>query len=194
MAGYFRPPVPIVMPDRQLAMERALREIFARGYRRPGLALHSERQSPLDDLEKRATMDHLLRQPAYRDCARLPLFENVGERKDRFLRWIAAHRPDVVIGQTGWFEWAMTESGMRVPEDCGFILLEASEEEMGEKYTGFVFDVEMLIGAAIQLLDAKLRHFDHSRLQTAATLRVELPWREGNTLRSRPDQSSPVSS
>jgi DNA-binding LacI/PurR family transcriptional regulator len=192
MAGYFRPPVPIVMPDRQLSMMRAVEEAFARGYRRPGLALLAERRSPLDDLEKHQTLHHLLRQPAYRSCARLPLLESSDATGEQFMRWVKAHRPDVVIGQTGWFHWLLTSNGFRVPEDCGFISLEVyKDQQEAQGCAGFVLDVELLTGTAIQLLDAKLRHFDHSRLQMAATLRVELPWREGSTLPVRMKTGGP---
>jgi DNA-binding LacI/PurR family transcriptional regulator len=53
MPGYCRAPVPLVIPDMEFSLGRALHEAHARGYRRPGLALYAESLVPLDDFEKK---------------------------------------------------------------------------------------------------------------------------------------------
>jgi LacI family transcriptional regulator len=184
MPGYCRAPVPLVLADIELAMGKALHEAHARGYRRPGLALYREAEVPLDDFEKKMAFEYLLRQPKYAECAQLPIFEGAyPENLPSFNRWLGEQRPDVVIGQNGGFYHHVMECGYRIPKDISFIsMMNALPEEATEPCAGLIHDVNLLVQAAIQLLDAKLRHFDHAPLQMAATLRLEMPWHEGSTL------------
>ena len=181
--GYCRAPVPLVIPDMEASLTTAFREAYAKGYRRPGLALYGEIAIPLDDFEKKMTLEYHLRQPPYADCARLPIFETFeADNFQPFARWMEEHRPDVVIGQSGQFYWNLIDAGYRVPEDVGFISMGEVLGTANEHFTGMIQDNSLLVRAAIQLLDAKLRHFDHAPLQMAATLRLEMPWNEGTTL------------
>jgi hypothetical protein len=63
-----------------------------------------------------------------------------------------------------------------------FSLMNQPPEEALELCEGLIHDLNLLVQAAIQLLDAKLRHFDRTPLEMAATLRLEMPWHEGGTL------------
>ena len=202
MPGYCRAPVPLVLPDIELAIGKALHEAHARGYRRPGLALYSEPVVPLDHFEKTMSLEYFLRRPGYSDCAVLPLFEGrPGEDMNSFARWLEDNRPDMVLGQNGGFYHHATECGYRIPEDLGFISLMNSLPDGGaELCTGPVNDVNLLVQAAIQLLDAKLRHFDHAPLQMAATMRCAWKCRGTRGVRcrcdrpTRADQSRPLNS
>jgi hypothetical protein len=192
MPGYYRPPIPVVIPDMELCVARALREAYAKGYRRPGLALYSELVPPIDDFEKKRTLEHLLHQPAYADCGRIPFFEAVdGSVMPTFGTWLKKHRPDVVIGQTAGYYWDMLKHDYRVPKDTGFISLNIPIQQLNaeNEVTGLIIDTDNLTQTTIQILDAKLRHFDHAQLKMAATIRLEMPWNEGTTL---PVRQSPA--
>ena len=182
--GYSRAPVPLVLPDIELSLEKSMLEAHARGYRRPGLAIFREAEVPLDDFEKKMSLEYLLRQPRYADCMLLPIFEwSYPEDPSLFHHWLKESRPDVVFGQNGLFYHQVKNCGYQIPEEMGFVsLMREPTENSADPCSGLVHDIDSLVRAALQLLDAKLRHFDHLPLQLAATLRLEMPWHEGSTL------------
>ncbi|RRJ97707.1 LacI family transcriptional regulator [Opitutaceae bacterium TAV4] len=167
--------------DRLLAddMERLLDELYARGYRRIGLAM----QGADEDRRHWAVFAAcLLFERQHRDAVRVTsLFEDTEDYSPASVdRWAKKRRPEVIIGNGPEpLDW-LQAAGWRVPSDIGVCRIDCVE---GRPESGLKINYEDMGRMAVsQLASALERHDSHYESpQPVVCIRSE--WHEGTTLR-----------
>lgn len=97
--------------------------------------------------------------------------------------WLKKHRPDVVIGdQVGILE-VLTQSGLRVPEDVGFVL--TTRTSMDEGVAGFDPNYGRLAESAVDLAIQKAQQEEYGCSAVPRVVLVGGTWFDGATLRAR---------
>lgn len=118
-------PVPGVMHHRAGSahlrnMELLFAALVARGYRRPGLALHTTQASTTDRGWQAGWHDWQQQLPP---AQRVPILIMPELSERAFGTWWRRHRPDIVIGLHDEFCHWLERLGQRVPADVGFARL-----------------------------------------------------------------------
>ncbi len=168
----------------------ALKEVYRRGYHRPGLVLgryedergaHAHVSAYLGWCEHALGAGHAL--PVLR-------MENVEEGP--LLAWMARQRPDVVVfihryDQLAAFHGILRQHRIRAPRDVGVVVLSHILE--GTEFSGMQQNQPLMGAWVVELLAARLANRDlgiptHPRIEM-----VESRWIEGRTLRA-PMQST----
>lgn len=110
------------------AVTEALRNLQKLGYRRPGIFLYRPNNARIRRLWEAGYiigMRTMLKTTALPVC----LFDSFENRANEFKAWYDACRPDVIIAQDHESIKPIREAGhVRIPEDCGLVLLEANEQ------------------------------------------------------------------
>jgi LacI family transcriptional regulator len=179
--GQVRPPVHVVVPDAAHATTRAWRQAVDCGYRRIGLAL-IEGGHPDSDSDRICAALHCqsLLPPGE---PRVPALQVGADGGERFLAWMARHRPEAVVGSGCIFLRWMREAGMKVPQEAGFISLTAAPP--GAAVAGMDCSMEMVGRAAAEQLDILIRTNQVGIPRRPFALMVESRWIPGDTIRGR---------
>jgi LacI family transcriptional regulator len=163
-------------------MKRLFIEARARGYRRIGFAL-GRHPVLMEDDEARLGTVLALQQMYLPRKERLVPFTGGFNDRPAFLAWYKAGRPDVVIAFSLDQYWALKETGVRMPEDVGFALLQQAEKD--PDISGLTQNVDEIGKQTILLLDQLIRHHERGRTPMPIHLLVPSSWNEGNTLKPR---------
>jgi len=170
-----------VATDMFAAVELSFRETRRHGYRRIGIAPFQSVPAVSYDPLRIAAARYVQSEVRPKSERIPPLTSRSNDRK-AFLKWVARYRPDAVIALSPGKIWMLREGGYRVPEDIGYasILHAVAGECAG---CGEVRTEEC--EAAIDLIDAQLRHGRRGVPDVAQMLLVEPRWVDGPTLRQR---------
>ncbi len=166
-----------------------LRELQARGYRRPGMVLSRDFDARTGHL---ASAMYLYEVRYKFGSSDIPLLfaEPVLDRQ-AFSAWYHTHQPDVVIvNSTAYFESAralLAVERLTVPKDVGFAAIECPAE--GQTLSGVHWDNRILGQQAVALLVGRLEANDGDQLCIPRIELVAGTWFEGSTLRRRPGRT-----
>lgn len=177
--GWLRTPFHIVTSDMFEGTRRAWRELAARGYRRIGAALFRHTPVAIDD-HTRLGASYAEQCELDATHARLPFLLCDPTDKTSFLEWFEKHRPDAVIGLVPPPAQWLSEAGVKIPEDVGFLSLHAFPDR---PEAGLCMEREIVARAAIDLLITQMHENQWSVPSVQHVVHVKPPWQEGNTLR-----------
>jgi DNA-binding LacI/PurR family transcriptional regulator len=168
---------------------RAWQETWRRGYRKIGFAFFKPTPGSTDDQLRWGAAQACLQWTAQR--LRIPPLVLKSESpknedaKDVGI-WMRRYRPDAVIGFNAWFQWTLEDAGFRVPQDVGFVVLHigtnAIKSPGREPFSGMREMRMKSVLAALELLDAQIRHHQLGLPQEPQTLLIHSEWIEGETL------------
>lgn len=169
-----------VSTDQYGAMLRALEQIKARGYRRPGLVIDAS----LNDRNERRWLSPFC---GYELSSGSSLQDSVlltnGHDEQAFNQWIQKHQPDVVIGcgTLPALKW-LKKMRLKIPEDIGLIGL--SDAFFYAQDCAYVNENQALVGAAaVDQLVASLHRNERGIPRNRMQLFIPGRWVEGKTLR-----------
>ncbi|WP_043584768.1 LacI family DNA-binding transcriptional regulator [Geminisphaera colitermitum] len=173
------PRLHIVTANHSRAMTTLMRELHARGYRRPGLFITAE----LDERIGRQWSGAFLREQfdLPREDRLEPCFhETLTERV--LMDWMKSQRPDVIVGMGDERVVAILHrNGWRIPEDIGLVVL--AQPNKGVAITGIVEHNEEVGTTAVDMVVAMVNRQERGMPVTPQTVLIENGWREGGTLR-----------
>jgi LacI family transcriptional regulator len=187
--GQCRLPIDVVMPDHYAAVQDAWDQVWARGYRRIGLALFDlpaeldvrEREAAYWERQRHSHAEELpiLRlpsshvQPEFADHQRWFDHSAVAMRK-----WIRDCRPEAVLGFNATFRWLLEGAGYAVPKRMVFADLWISSPKEPDA-TGMALYQTEVSASAIDWLDLLLRTGQRGLAAHPRTIRLEPVWRDG---------------
>jgi LacI family transcriptional regulator len=166
-------------------MFTVMRELAARGYRRPGLFMSRH----MDERSGRRWSAAFLREQLEFSSARnrLPpcLFPSVTANMRELTEWVKIRRPDVVIaiGEEALLPTLRERAGFRVPEDIGLAVLVQSPFE-GESLSGLAENNAEVGRTAIDQVVAMMNRQERGVPRFPQTLRIDNRWIDGGTLRA----------
>lgn len=157
----------------------ALREMKRRGYRRIGFAMP-------DYVDERINHQYLapflIYQQTIRASDRIRSLVTRNWEEETFLGWLKKNRPDVVLS-TGHLpgRW-IRNSGLRVPEEIGFVHIQS--ESRAKQSAGVYQNPETVGAAAVDLLVGQLHRNEMGIPVRPTILMVSGDWVEGATVRA----------
>lgn len=173
-----RPPLHAVCSDHYRSLLAALLRLRSLGYRRPGLFLqrhHDER------LQYRWCAAFRAFQESQPDLGVVPPLVVDEPARGNFVPWFRRHRPDVVLGHDteaiGWMESA----GAKVPDDHGFLCLNALRRT--RPAAALDLQPRVLGSRAAELLISQLQRNEHGSPEWPSTTTIPARWIDGPTLR-----------
>jgi LacI family transcriptional regulator len=173
------PRLHIVTANHSRAMTSLMRELRARGYRRPGLFI----MEVLDERIGRQWSGAFLREQLdwpREDRLELSFHETFTERV--LMDWVKSQRPDVIVGMGDERIAAILHrNGWRIPEDIGLVVL--AQPNRGAAITGIVEHNEEVGMTAVDMVVAMVNRQERGTPVTPQTVLIENGWREGGTLR-----------
>lgn len=179
-ADYFieQPPLHCVCSDHYRSMATLLRELHARGYRRPGLFM----EVALDErLQYRWEGAFLALQNYLPDTAKLPPLRLEKITRKDFEAWFKKQKPDVVLGHfPEAIEW-MKACGARLPKTHGFVCLNSLRATDG--CTSLDLKASQLGARSAELVIGQLLHNEFGVPEQPSLTTVPAVLLEGNTLR-----------
>ena len=173
-----RPHLHRVCPHHSYNMRLALRELRRLGYRRLGFVIAKT-------LDKRVNHDWTAAFLAYQQeitqANRVPRLQTVGDETKTLPRWLAQYRPDAVISAHADFCEIITATGLRIPEDIGFVTMAESPDR---PKLARVHENGVEVGrAAVNQVASQLAHNEFGLPKIAHVLLVEGTWDPGNSVR-----------
>lgn len=168
----------VVTNHQYQAMQLAIHELQALGYRRIGLYL-------LEDIDEKVNNNFLSvllfsqhRIPARR---RVPPLLDKGGTPEVFHHWVKKHRPDVVITVNRYLRLWVRELGLGVPEDIGIAHLNA---DPADPWHAGIHQNDTLVGAtAVDFLAGMLQRNERGIPATPIRTLVEGVWKPGPSVR-----------
>ena len=158
------------------SLRTVFRKLGEKGYRRIGVSLDEVTQHRVYGLFSAALLYEQSQLPAAQ-C--VPLVTPNGDEKV-FRRWLRRHRPDAVVSdQPRELDW-MKSAGCKVPDDCGFAVLDWSENFA--HCAGYDQMHDEVGAAAIDLIVVQLLRNSRGIPEHPRVLLLEGCWREGLTL------------
>jgi LacI family transcriptional regulator len=173
------PALHVVCSDHYSSMIKLLRELHARGYRRPGLVTETWRDERLQG--RRQASFHAFQHSGIDLDAIPPHLVNKVERH-AFCDWFRQWQPDVVLAHfpemIGWME----SCGARVPETHGYVSLNTAYQKSG--FAGLDQQPREIGTRAIEQLVAQIQRNERGVPAWPTTTTILSRWIEGPTLRS----------
>lgn len=171
------------------SMLRVMRELKARGYRRPGLfvSLH------LDERTSYRWSSAFLRTRMWfgPEAEKVPLCLFPEEKADMstLVSWVREARPDVIVavGEPALLPTLRNKAKLKVPEDVGLCVLVQPDD--GEPITGIDENNPEVGAAAVNQLVAMMNRQERGVPARPHSLRIDNLWVEAGTLRPRPDSA-----
>lgn len=171
----------VVSTNRQQTINLALEQLRARGYRRPGLIMDEER----DFRTGHNILSHFLWHQSQQPASRRPAVLFMPEVNRRALaKWLARERPDVVLSLGDEVLAMLEQLGHEVPGDIGYLSL-STGSHLARPASGIDEAPDRIGATAIDLLAAKILHFERGRPETRKLVLIDGHWCEGATLRRR---------
>ncbi len=170
-----------VAPDYSAGMQLVWAELNRRSYRRIGLVLTKEnarrvrhRWDSAHAFEQRSTRSEADRVPT--------LYLESEADADAFHAWLDAHRPDVVAGKFDNLVHWLRASGRRLPQDIGYVSLNASDQQ--EQVSGIDQRRDVMGAQAVDAVHALLSRSHRGPDEVQAGTIIEGVWRDAGTLRA----------
>lgn len=182
--GIASPQINVVDHNHCHSMATAWAELRRRGYRRVGYAIR--------EVSENLTARHWLaaylmeqQRPGTRTRRSAALAPLVATEWNEtiFLRWLRRTKPDVVVSPDATVHGWLEGSGLRVPEDIGFLHLEAEE---GGALSGVCQHFANVGVAAVDLLHLELIRSAYGVPSVRQMIGIDGFWVEGTSLRVRP--------
>ena len=175
-----RIPVTRVVHNHSLAVREAIARCRLHGRRRIGLVLPRRVNQKV---ESHWLAAYLLDQFEQSDETPVlpPLLLDEIRDREAFAAWMAAHRPDAIIGLqhfTPMHRW-LKASG-RQPQDVALVTLDFREN--GIKFAGIYQDYALLGAVAVDQLVGLVERDDRITTKRAASIVIDGVWRDGPTL------------
>ena len=169
--------------DQFVEMQRALREVAQRGYRRIGFTT-VRRVEVIARFQRVAAF--LLMQHELPEKRRVPhlTVERIEDLPAALGPWLEAHRPDVVVTQAPLMYDFLRARGLRMPEDIGYLCLGHNP-----RYTQFAGVDPNWSGRAEAAVNKLVRLINRNETGVPASptvTYVESRWVEGPSLRPQP--------
>ena len=158
-------------------MELALGILTQRGYKRIGLIETEDFRSREERMASGAYHNYVAEQPARRKIP--PLVYTPGDTRPLF-EWYDRHKPDAIIGSLKRPYDRLVERGVRFPEDCGFLCLDALQHS---RLAAVDCRPEDLGHAAIDNLAAQIFRNESGLPALPKLTLIEGRFREGDSIR-----------
>lgn len=177
------PASPVVQTDKFRAVQLAVDQAVAAGYRRIGFSAVAHGPAFIDDLHRAGAWILCQQQRRVPGLKLLDPYVQETTRRDAagFLRWMRRIRPDVLIGFTALELWWLREAGYSIPGDCGFIALCLIDAD--PVVTGCVEDLPLIAHRAVDLCDQYVRLGTAGWQEEPAVLVLPPKWNPGSTLK-----------
>jgi LacI family transcriptional regulator len=175
----------------------AMRRLAALGYRRPGFVVHRGWNHAVDNNWTAGYGAALEELPG---CARLPVHvfpaaqpvarwfheTNASVRADAgpFARWLARHRPEVVIAKAAYVLPLIKAMGLRIPRDLAFADLFLNRA--GGRIGGVRQNHDRVGGMAVEIVSGQLQHDKFGVPAIALKTYVDGTWFDGASCPPRP--------
>jgi LacI family transcriptional regulator len=160
------------------AIDIAIHELTALGYRRIGLAVP-------EDVDFRVQQQWSAAMLAYQQHIpipdRVPTLSKTSPAARSFVHWYQEHQPHAVLGVGGEYLPVFEELGLRVPQDVGFVNLALSGNDRA--MAGVNQHADLVGAAAVDLVDAQLRRNERGVPRHARTVLISGEWVAGPTVR-----------
>jgi LacI family transcriptional regulator len=156
-----------------------LRELHARGYRRPGLFM----EVALDErLQYRWEGAFLAVQKYLPNITEVPALRSQNLSREEFVRWFRKHKPDVVLGHfPEAIDW-MRSCGAKLPKTHGFVCLNALRTT--EPCAALDFQPGQIGARATELVIGQLLHNEFGIPVRPSLTTIPAQFIEGPTLRA----------
>lgn len=173
------PPLHCVCSDHYRSMVALLKELHARGYRRPGLFM----EISLDErLQFRWEGAFLALQKYLPEIAEVPALRLTEITREDFQQWFKTYEPDVVLGHFPEAIAWMRDCGAKLPETHGFVCLNSLRAIDG--CTALDFQAAQLGGRAAELVVGQLLHNEFGVPEQPSLTTIPARLAEGSTLRA----------
>lgn len=187
-----KPALHVVHHHHYRSMQLLLRQLTMLGYRRPGLALTGTVHHNIDGAWTSAYFLNGYNQSGVLDSPTLaPPLINDAWRAKELLAWWRQYQPDVVISNLGEALAWLREGGVRVPDDCGFVM--PAHHTGHPDCAGIDENNTAVGGAAVDLLVSSIEHGELGIPAHPKSLLVEGTWSPGATVRRQPQTRSRLS-
>lgn len=174
-----RPNLHLVAPNQYRAIRQAMRELSARGYRRPGLVML---RASDDRVDNNWTAGFSASQGVLRPGDRLaPLLLEAWD-EGRFYAWLKRHAPDVIITKLTEVRPALQRRKCNTPAEIGTVFL--SLPELTGEQAGIYESPERVGAAAAEYLTGMIHRNERGVPKSHQQLLVEASWVEGRTIRA----------
>jgi LacI family transcriptional regulator len=167
-----------VSTDHFAAMNLAIRELTALGYRRIGLAIPEESDPRVQQYWAAAMLSYQ-QQIAIPD--RVPILLKAPSAGRSFANWVQEHQPHAVLSLGTECLRVFAELGLRVPQDVGFANLALLPDD--RESAGVNQHPELVGSAAVDLVDAQLRRNERGVPKHSTTVLISGEWVAGPTVR-----------
>lgn len=161
------------------AIDIALREMTALGYRRIGLAIPDETDARV---RHHWTAAMLAYQQQISSSERVPMLFRTVPGSRAFTNWFQEHQPHAVLSHGSECLRAFAELGLRVPEDVGLVNLALTAED--HEAAGVNQHSDLVGAAAVDLVDAQLRRNERGVPLHSKTVLIAGEWVPGPTVRN----------
>lgn len=163
-------------------MRLVVHHLKRHGYRRPGLVLDADLDARTDQAWTAAYLLDQQQRPARERTPALVL--DSAREAPRFARWLAQHRPDVILFSRLPVPAWLAAIGSRVPDDVGLVHLDWSAEVA--PLTGIDADPEAAGAAAVDLLVGQLHANERGIPSREKIVAVRGRWVPGTSLKAAP--------
>lgn len=164
--------------DHHRTVRMALTKLVAMGYRRIGFFIERYKDSRLAYKWSGAFAAF---QRGADELTPIPELEMPTLGKQDFLKWFRRHRPDVLVGhRTDAIEW-LRETGVRVPDDVGFLNLNWNESPI--PCAGLDLQAHRQGVVCVESVIAQIHQFEKGVPDHPKTIFIEGRWIDGPTLR-----------
>lgn len=169
----------LVNTNRQQTINLAMEKLRSLGYRRPGLIMDVER----DRRTGHNILSHFLWHQSLQPKTNGPavLFMPYVERR-ALAGWLRRERPDVVLSMGDEVLTMLEQLGYAVPADLGYLSL-STGSHLARPVSGIDEGPDRIGATAIDLLAAKILHFERGLPETRKLVLIDGLWRDGTTLR-----------
>jgi DNA-binding LacI/PurR family transcriptional regulator len=171
--------LPFVANDQFSTAVRAVEELLALGYRRPGLCLNQGLDETVDNRFGAGFWGAQSKLPIKQ---RVPVFRYELKAEKRFRLWIKRYRPDAIITAHAPVEQWIESMGLNTPRDIGLVHLDKSSEE---NWAGMKQNNAQIGSAAIDMLIGQLHRNELGVPLLHQSILIGSTWEPGPSVQGR---------
>jgi LacI family transcriptional regulator len=178
-SAFLWPPLHSVGNNQLQVITLAMRQVYLHGYRRIGFAMDERVNQRVARLYSAGYLDE---QERLHHIEKIPMLLTSNWNKDVFLEWLAKYKPSVVISTDfdikGWIE----ASGLKIPEEIGFIDLDIKDAT--GKCAGVFQNHEDVGALAVDTVISLMNRNERGIPKKCSAILVEGAWVQGRTIRN----------